>query len=291
MRRLAAALLLVVLGAAATPARAEPPRGRWSEVRLKVPARLAGGRPARGRMLVYVPRAPAGPAPVVIALHGWNGRPEDWQRGPSLAALAEQHGVVVACPDLGTSVYESRYYPESRGRWHAAPGAVFVGEVVLPAVRALPGVRQDRGGTAIIGYSTGGRGALVVAERCAEFAFAASLSGTYDLGLLRPAEGEYKIHAVVLGPRARYAARWRDEDVAVDARAPALRGVGLYLAHGGADRIVGVSQLRAMERFLARHELTAEVGVDPAAGHEWRFWEGQLGAVFAAMGRAFAPAG
>jgi S-formylglutathione hydrolase FrmB len=281
-----AAFLAAVVIALREP-RAEPARaGRWSEVRLEIPARLAAGRATRGRVLVYVPASiGAGPAPLLIALHGWDGHPDVWQEHPRVARLAEEHKVIVACPDLGRSVYEARFYPESRGRWSRVPGAVFIGEVVLPALRARFPVRQDRGGTAILGYSTGGRGAVVVAQRYAEFAFVASLSGTYDLGLLRPSEGEYKIHAVVLGPRARHPARWRDEDVVGSERAEPLRGALLYLAHGGADRVVDVSQLRAMERFSAQRGLRAELVVEPSAGHNWQFWEAQLPPVFVALAR------
>ncbi|HEY3352973.1 MAG TPA: alpha/beta hydrolase-fold protein, partial [Polyangia bacterium] len=278
--------VVLALFALAAPAAARPdaPAGRWAEVRVPVPAAFAGGKAARGRMLVYVPRSRgAAPAPLVIALHGWNGRAEDWQRGPELAALAERHGVVVACPDTGKSVFESRFYPESRGRWSRVPGAVFVGAVVLPYLRAHYPVRQDRAGSAIIGYSTGGRGALVVARRYPDFGFAASLSGTYELGLLRPSEGEYKIHAVVFGPRDRWPERWRDEDVVAAGRLEPLRRMGLYLAHGGGDKVVGVSQLRAMERYLVAHQVPAQIIVAPAAGHEWRFWASQLEAVFAAF--------
>ena len=283
--------MLALVGGAGD-ARAAP-QGRWVEVRLRAPARLAADRPATGRMLVYVPPGLGKqPAPLLIVLNGWNGTADEWKRHPEVTAFADAHGVIVAAPTVGRTVYESRFYPESRGRWGPVPGAVWLGEVVLPHLRANFPVRRDRAGTAILGNSTGGRGAIVVSQRYPQFGFAASLSGTYDLGLLRPTEGEYKIHAVVFGPRARHRQRWVDEDCVVDARVTPLRAMTLYLAHGGADKVVGVSQLHSMEAFLARHGVQATVVVDPAAGHDWKFWGAQLRPAVTTLFRALrgAPA-
>jgi S-formylglutathione hydrolase FrmB len=256
------------------------PTGRWSELRVVAPARLAEGRAASGRVLVYAPAtAGPGPAPLLVVLHGWNGTAEEWRRRPETAAvltLADEHGVIVAVPTMGRTVWESRFYPESRGRWGRVPGAVWLGEVVLPHLRAVLPIRKDRGGTVVLGNSTGGRGAVVLAQRYPEFAAVASLSGTYDLGLLPASAGEYKIHAVVFGPRARHPERWREEDTVGDARLARLRGVTLYLAHGAADQVVGADQLRAFERQLGKHGIPATVVIDRAAGHDWKFWGTQL---------------
>jgi putative tributyrin esterase len=278
------------------------PTGRWTEVRVTAPPRLAGGKTARGLVLVYTPaKVGPGPAPLLVVLHGWNGTADEWKRRPETAeviALADEHGVIVAVPSLGRTVYESRFYPESRGRWGRVPGAVWLGEVVLPHLRATLPVRKDRGGTAILGNSTGGRGAVVLAQRYPEFGAVASLSGTYDLGLLPPSAGEYKIHAVVFGPRARFPERWREEDCVDrpagdrmgarprDAKVARLRGVTLYLAHGGADKVVGPDQLRSLEQHLGRAGVAATVVVDPAAGHDWKFWGAQLRPALTALFQA-----
>jgi putative tributyrin esterase len=284
-------VLLVAL--AAVDAHAAP-SGRWADVRVTAPARLAGGKPAHGRVLVYTPaKLPPGPAPLLIVLHGWNGTAEEWRQRPETAevlTLADEHGVIVAVPTMGRTVYESRFYPESRGRWGRVPGAVWLGEVVLPHLRATLPVRKDRGGTAVLGNSTGGRGALVLAQRYPEFAAVASLSGTYDLGLLQPTQGEYKIHAVIFGPRARFAERWREEDCVGEAKMVPLRGVTLYLAHGAADKVVGPDQLRSFEQHLKRAGVDATVVVDPAAGHDWRFWGAQLRPALTTLFRALRPA-
>jgi S-formylglutathione hydrolase FrmB len=273
---LALALALVLAAGAAWGA----PSGRWSEVRVTAPATLAGGKVFHGQVLVYTPvTVGKGPAPLLLVLHGWNGTAAEWKQRAETAAVlafADERGVIVAVPTMGRTVWESRFYPESRGRWGRVPGAVWLGEVVLPRLRAVLPVRKDRGGTAILGNSTGGRGAIVLAQRYPEFGAVASLSGTYDFGRLPAAAGEHKIHAVVFGPRARFPERWREEDTVGDAKLERLRGVRLYLAHGGGDKVVGADQLRSFEQHLGRLAIPATVVIDPAAGHDWKFWGAQL---------------
>ena len=215
------------------------------------------GKARSGALHVYVPSKP-GPHPLMIALHGWNHSPELWREKGDLGALAEKFGFVVAVPAMGKSVYE-------------AQGTRWVGDVVLPYVRAHHAV----GKAVVVGYSTGGRGALMVAQAYpGSFVFVGSLSGTYDLMALDPGEGEYKIHAAVYGARDAFKGRWEADNVASPARLSKLKGVKVYLAHGGKDRVVNPKQLEAMAAVEAERVLV------PDAGHDWAFWNAQWPAVF-----------
>jgi S-formylglutathione hydrolase FrmB len=153
-------------------------------------------------------------------------------------------------------------------------------------------VLADRAHTAVLGYSTGGRGAIVVSERYPEFAAAASLSGTYDLSLLEPTgptRGEYAIHAAVFGPRDAFDARWASEDCISDPKLEALQPVGLFIGHGEKDGAVPVSQARGFERALrtARHP-RLEVIVEPGAGHDFAYWNRALPQAFESIARRLA---
>lgn len=284
--------LVALLTAAPAPDAAPVPAaglGTWSEP-LRVEGTLDGAT-AKTEVLVYRPKGygEAGVAkryPLVIALHGWGHSPDLYRDKGNLALLADRHGLVIAVPDLGKTVYETAFYPESKKRWGAIPGTRFVGEVLLPALRAQLDVSPERAKTAIVGYSTGGRGALLVASAYPEFAFAGSLSGTFELMTLRPKEGEYKIHALIYGPRDRFPERWtRDNGVAPE-RLAGLGGTALFAGHGLKDKVVRPDQLEALRAALAKTALTHTITTAEAGAHDWAFWNAQSEPLFAALATA-----
>jgi S-formylglutathione hydrolase FrmB len=238
--------------------------GRWTEEVAVTGA--VDSVEMTGSLLVYLPRGYAAPgdvsstvggaggasakAPLVLVLHGWNDSPQKVRDQGDLARWADRYGLVLAVPAMGKTIYESQWYPRSR-KWAKVPGLRWVGEVILPYVRAHYAVARDRGHTAVIGYSTGGRGAVLLAEQAPEFAFVGSLSGTFDLMRLAEDTGEYRIHRVVYGPRSTYGARWQRDNCVAPARLAALRGTRLYIGHGEADAVVPVDQLEALRAVLA----------------------------------------
>lgn len=281
-----APLLALILAAAPAPARAEPPlrAGRWLEPQ-PVSGRCGGSAEGTGRVVVYLPKGytTARRWPLVVALHGWDHQPDRW-RGLGLGPLADRHGLVVVAPEMGASVYERAFYPETAQPWGPAPGACWIGEVVLPWARRALAVDPGRGRTAVLGYSEGGRGALVVAARYPEFGFAGSLSAACDLATLPEETGEFVIHERVFGPRRAFPARWRAEEIPFDA--PALRTTRLWLAHGAEDPVVPVAQL-ARARTVLRASHPGLVALQVAkAGHTDAFWRSQLGPLVEALARA-----
>jgi S-formylglutathione hydrolase FrmB len=299
--------LLVVQGiaiAAVAPAWADPgpeAAGRWSR-----PVEITGtidDRTVTAAMLVYLPRgypAAAEPAagaaasspgaggkhPLVIALHGWNHSPALVRDRGELARWADRYGLVIAVPAMKTTIYETRLYPQSRRAWAAVPGARWVGEVVLPYLRSHYAVSSDRAHTAVIGYSTGGRGAVLVAAAYPAFCFAGSVSGTFDLMRLVPADGEYKIHAVIYGPRDRFKDRWELDNGVSAARLAGLAGTQLFIAHGSKDRVVLPDQLDALRDALDGSAIKADFVQSPDGDHTWAYWNRQWEAMFRAMASA-----
>jgi S-formylglutathione hydrolase FrmB len=300
---------LVSHAAPAAPA----PKGHWSD-----PIAITGAidaHEATGNMLVYLPAgyedAGADAAmryPLAIALHGWAHSPELFKKKGTLGKWADKYGIVLAVPAMGKSVYETAFYPETKGDWTpatGAPGTRWVAEVVLPYVRRHYRVYVDRAHTAVIGYSTGGRGAVLIAEAYPEFAFVGGLSGTYDLSLLAPKEGEYKIHALVYGARDAFPERWTLDNCVTPARLAKLAGTRLFIAHGAADKVVLSNQTDALAAALAgtKTKIDAESGAGkqgallahefvsvPDAAHDWKFWNSQWGPMFERMAKVFAAA-
>jgi len=160
--------------------------------------------PAKGAVRVYLPAglnpsaAHTVRAPLVVALHGWNGKAEDWDR-PEITGIADRFGLILACPSMGRTVYESRFYPETRARWGPMPGAVFLTDVLLPFLRTRLPVRHDRSGTAIIGVSTGGRGAVVAALRSKSLALLQASQARMPSTFLTHARGNTPSTLLCLG--------------------------------------------------------------------------------------------
>lgn len=265
----------------------------WNDA-VQVTGTIDGVTATHG-LLMYLPKGYAATKhtvkrPLILALHGWNHSAEMFRDKGELGPLADQYGVVLAVPDMGKTVYETAFYKETRPAkaWSKVPGARWVGEVILPYVRANYAVMTDRPHTAAIGYSTGGRGALLLAEAYREFAFAGSTSGTYDLMKLLPKEGEYRIHAVVYGERDAFPERWALDNIITPARLEHLAGVRLYISHGTKDRSVNPDQVDALRDALKGSAVVADYALVAGAKHEWEFWTTQWAPMFAAAIEAFA---
>lgn len=292
-------LLRTLVGAppepAPTPTAPTPAAtGRWLD-----PITVTGaidGKEASGELRVYVPAgydagADAPRYPLVLALHGWDHSAAMFADKGELGALADRHGFVVAIPDTGRTIFETRFYKQTRGKWTEKPGARWVGEVILPYLRKHLHVASDKQHTGVIGYSTGGRGATLLAALYPEFAFVGSVSGTYDLMALDPKTGEYRIHAIIYGARDKYPERWRLDDVMTPDNLARLAGLHLYVAHGDKDKSVPVEQLHLFEKALANVTLASSTFIVTAgAGHDWALWNAHWPPMFEAMARIFSPA-
>jgi enterochelin esterase-like enzyme len=276
--------------AAPAPTSKAPIAGAWS-----APIAVTGtvdGVTHTADVVVYTPKGYATDkkAPLVLALHGWNHTTALFMKEGGLERWADTFGTVVVIPELGKSVYETAFYKESKAKyvWGKIPGTRWVGEVVLPWARKTYAVRTDRAHTAVLGYSTGGRGAVLLAEAYpAEFGFVGSLSGTYDLGILGPKEGEYKIHQVIFGDRDTFESRWTLDNIIAKDRLSKLADLRLYIAHGDKDKSVNPNQVDALRTALARYEKARHLIVDyvivPGAAHDWKFWTSQWGPIFEAF--------
>lgn len=261
-----ACALALALGAAV------PEQGRWVG-----PVEVSGtvdGAEHKAPILVYLPKgyeASKGHK-LLIALHGWGHAPEDLRKNVKLAPWADSAGAVIVLPAMGKTVYETRFYKETKNAWGKVPGARWIAEVVLPWARKEYAVSKEKAGTGIVGYSTGGRGAVLIAQRWPEFGFVASASGTYAAERLPVTLGESKIHAAVYGDLARHRDRWRQDDAVRPDLKEALAGAKVVLAHGAKDKVVPPSQLDAMIQFFEGTKTAPTIELDGDAAHDWAFW-------------------
>jgi putative tributyrin esterase len=129
-------------------------------------------------------RTGSGRFPVLYLLHGLYGDYLNWDTRTNLERYAERYELIVVMPDAGDSWYtNSASDPKDRFEDYIAKDLV---TEIDGKFRTL----RFRHARAIAGLSMGGYGALKIALRYHDFAFAGSLSGALnapqDLGNRRP---------------------------------------------------------------------------------------------------------
>jgi poly(hydroxyalkanoate) depolymerase family esterase len=193
---------------------------------------------------LYVPSAPAD-GPLVVALHGCWQTPEDFARGTRLNDAAERRGLVVLYPAQGRRDNPYRCWNWFNPGDQAATG----GEAA--AILALARHVQDERGMKdrrllVLGFSAGGYMAVNVACVAPH-----SVTG---LGVV--AGGPYRCGIGASGAMQCMRGRTGDPEVAAEQclAAGGVRALPLRasLWQGGADSVVDVANLSALETMLAR---------------------------------------
>ncbi len=282
---LVAAVSIFFECSAASP---EVSHGSWLR-NVPVPYRV-GKIQHRGSMHLYFPKdySRGGTVRTLLLLHGYRQEPGDWEKKTPVARYADEHGFVLVCPAMSTTLYESDYYPETVNRWAPVPGSRFVTEILIPFVRERYGLARKRNLTGVYGISTGARGAVLLAARHNDlFAAAAGLSGDYDASSMR----RDRILTSVFGRFEEHRERW-EKEVDILAMAKKLGKTPLFLGHGTRDGVVPPLQTDLLAGRLddlrgkgRGYECVVEREKSQGAGHDWRYWGDLTPDVFAFFDR------
>ena len=210
----------------------------------------------------------------IILLHGYGFNHQQWERRTGIERYADVYNIVLVSPNMGKTVYETKFYKETVIKWGGIPGGRFVGEVLINYLRSNFALAYDRSRTGIMGVSTGARGAMLVAAKYPEkFAVAAGLSGYYDhISLsknkqLMPVYAEYE----------NYKERWENDDNIMKL-ASNLKNTSVILYHGKSDHSVPKEQslILAMKvRMFQKKSGSSSIvryKEKKYAGHDWEFW-------------------
>lgn len=219
----------------------------------------------------------------IIALHGYNLPAKEWETESPVARLANDYNMVIVCPDMGKTLYEFSFYPESTEKWGGMPGGRFIADVLIPFLRNNYGLARDRKRTGIMGISTGGRGALLVAASRSDLVGAAAgLSGDYDPASM-PRD---RILTLIYGPYKDFRDRWENDDNIMKL-ATHLKDTPVYLWHGESDSVVPFEQSMLLAVQLKKLQKASGGGYDVTfnkakhAVHTWRYWGRALPEVMA----------
>jgi putative tributyrin esterase len=267
-------LTWVVPGFSGT-ARADVKPGAWLRD-VKVGYK-ADGRDCYSLVNIYFPKsyAPGSGVRTLVVLHGYRQQPGDWESGTPIAAYADRYNFVLVCPAMTTTLYESKYFPETENRWAPVPGGEYIAAILLPFVKKNYGLAADRSRTGIFGVSTGGRGAMLLAAQHANlFGAAAGLSGDYDSVTMK----RDRILISVYGSYNLNPERWEAE-VNILKLAGHLKKTPVFLGHGTNDPVVPSPQTRMLAERLKElqkekggFELVLDTEKSRGAGHDWRYW-------------------
>lgn len=249
-------------------------RGRaWQRVQLEAIDPNTGAQLAAGVVWLLVP---PGATRFALGLPGWRLAAIDHERVGGIGKRAMAQGIALVLAEMQTTVYEEAVVSEARRDriWCGADcqmgGLAWIRWVVLPWAESRVGAVAG-----VFGVSTGGRGAMSVAQFVRPGIAVCAASGTFDLAALVVGTGEYSIHANAWGERRKWSDRWAAHDNVRHAQ----RAVGsrVLFWHGGADAIVPAAQSVGMAQALKAAGGDVTVRVRAGAGHDWGFWRGAMG--------------
>ncbi len=216
-------------------------------------------------------------ARVLIALHGYGANLREWELGSSIEKLANDLNFVIVCPDMGNTVYESKFYPETTVKWAGIPGGKFVSENLINYLNNTFALAYEREKTGIFGLSTGGRGAMLLSALHADiFGAAAGLSGDYD-PLAMPRD---RLLTAVYGDIKQFEERWKTDDNIINL-ADKLINTPVYISHGDKDSVVPKEQswifairLKQLQKKMGGFDIT--YFEKKYSMHDWRYWGSML---------------
>lgn len=255
----------------------------WEKIHLKgelIPIENETVLRGRGEIWVYIPHYQAEDLPLIIGLPGWNDDAIKWETRCRISDYADQNQMAVVLINMGKSVYESQFYnsTKSEARWCGfectIPGSVWVAEVILPYLQENYPVSHNKQRTAIFGLSTGGQGAVLIAQKYPFFNAAVAMSGTFNNMSLAVEGGEYRIHENIYGRRDVHPERWEKDDsiLLVDQ----LKEVAVMLIHGGQDNAVPYVQSEELAQTMQEKNFKVQLIIDYDFGHQWELWEKYL---------------
>jgi len=224
---------------------------------------------------VYVPAGHEIFSGVVLVLPGWNFSRTSWVENSSLVEKSQESGMIIVLPEMGKTLYETSFFPETKMRWNQYPGSMFIKEIFLPVMQKKYHLFLPECQNFILGLSTGGRGvAMTILENKGLFVKGAALSGDFAQHFM-PKD---RIMTNIYGSSALFPERWRLRDNPFD-RAEEFT-VPLYLAHGVEDKVVPESQSAMFYERLKKIGKEVYYEKIDGAGHDYTFWDGRLNDVF-----------
>jgi S-formylglutathione hydrolase FrmB len=203
--------------------------------------------------------------PVTYLLHGAGDTHAKWNAETDVAALADEYGMMMVCPDGGRTSWfiDSPIDPSYQYETHVADECV-------QFVDAHYRTRADRSSRAICGLSMGGHGALFLAIRHPNtFGTSVALSGGLDL---RPFPENWDIKKRI-GSITDYPENWEKYSVINLAKQLKDTELNISIDCGRNDFFLKVN--RALHQQLLDDGIS-HVYQEHSGGHGWDYWRAAI---------------
>jgi len=227
---------------------------------------------------IYFPKEYSQNSRTIIALHDYDGSMNSWQNNTNIAYYANMYNMVIVCPNMPRTVYESQFFDETTIRWNEMPAAVWIGNILMPYLKNTVGLKIAKNSLGVCGFSIGARGALRIGELYADTVGAiACLSGYYDM----LSHTKNKMFVAVYGKYNDNSQRWATVDNAID-DAKNLKDVAVFLAHGNKDSRVPMEQSFMLALKLKQLQKEQKSGYNftfvekKYKMHDWNFCQSVL---------------
>jgi pimeloyl-ACP methyl ester carboxylesterase len=213
----------------------------------------------------------------LLVLSGWNFTRDRWCNESDLCTKALAKGYRLIMPEMGRSVYSSKYFPQTREDWIIAPTGTWLVDTMIKHLQIKYGILLPGKRNYLIGLSTGGRGVALTAIRTGKlFKAGIALSGDYD-NILIPYD------AVITGFYGTYEDNkeiW--ETIDNPYHDAALLQVPLYLGHGLNDPVVPSQQSIAFYKKLqeVNPDLKVVLHISETGLHDFSYWNSEVNVAF-----------
>ncbi len=227
---------------------------------------------------LYFPKNYSKSSRTVIALHDYDGSMNSWQNNTNIAYYANMYNMIIVCPNMPRTVYESQFFDETKVKWNEMPAALWIGTMLIPYLKNTAGLKIDKSSLGVCGFSIGARGALRIGELYSDTVGAiACLSGYYDM----LAHIKNHMFVAVYGKYNDNTQRWAAYDNAID-DAKNLKSVAVFLAHGNKDSRVPMEQSFMLALKLKQLQKEYKSGYNftfvekKYKMHDWNFCQSAL---------------
>jgi len=206
----------------------------------------------------------------ILVLPGWNFSRHKWCDSTDLCVKASALGYRLILPEMGESVYSSRYFLETRSDLKKFPTLLWVTDTLIPLLQKKYNI-FSKNKNFILGLSTGARGALLIALKTnALFKAGAALSGDYDQTKI-PNDN---LMTLFYGSYKNFSERWITVDNPVSQVANLK--TAFYLGHGKNDKIVPFSQTQILYDAIRKTKPDLKCALHLTNdGHNFKYWRSE----------------
>lgn len=225
------------------------------------------------KTIIKVPDSSRDYKGVILALHGWNLPHTDWCDKTELCKKATEQGYIIILPEMGKSTYSNYYYPETRKDWIKYPTRKWFQDSLITYLQNEFGLLIAGQPNYILGLSTGGKGAALIAlDNPDIFKAAAVLSADFDHTFF-PKSGYY---IGFYGQYEKFKERWIQEDNLM--YSIKQYAVPTYLGHGLKDNVSPANQTVMFYDSLRRYQpdLSCTLHIDSLAKHDYPYWNSEV---------------